>query len=191
MRQLLLRAQLQRVVKGLGVADPLSDAGEVRVHATRLRLINLDLVDHRERRQVRISNSQQVYAARSRVARAYYPIAGKRPLDVQIELQIVGILKIVIGGLQLVFHVKRIEVCQQVGKWDRRRRGRERGALGERWIQAAGGEIIFGQQLVVEDPEAGKDRCLSAPKSVPGNPDAWSEALERWIGVPWVAHGLR
>src|SRR5690242_11560837 len=38
MRELLLRAQLQRVVKGLSVADPLGDAGEVRIHASGRRL---------------------------------------------------------------------------------------------------------------------------------------------------------
>lgn len=62
-------------------------------------MINLDPVGDRERRQVRVADAQQMVAARARVSGAYHPIAAQRLLNTQVELERVGVLQIVVGGL--------------------------------------------------------------------------------------------
>src|SRR5262249_16635128 len=138
-------------------------------------MVYLDSIHNRERRQVGIADPEEMIPSRPRVTSAYHQLSGERALDTQVELQGIWILQIVVGGLQLILDVVRIEIGEEV----RECRGeRKRSPLRGRRIQASGEEVIFRQNLVIEKAESRANRGLTMPERVPGEADARREILE-------------
>src|SRR5262249_19598848 len=146
-RNLLLRAQLQRIVEGLRVRNSLRDAREIGIHASELGLINFDTANHRERRQICVSNAQQVHTSRSRITGADDPISRQRALDVYVELERIRVLQVIVRCLQLIEHAIRIQLRKQIRECG----ANDRAASGEGRVQAAGEEVILRKDLIIEN----------------------------------------
>ena len=181
----LLHRDLERVVERFGVGHPLPDAREVRVAAA-ARQVDLHAVDHGFAREVGVPETQQVLPPRPHVAHRHVPVAGKRSLHARVELHDVRRLQVVVDGLELGRDARvGVEVRDHVGEG----RVGDRGPGGEGRVEAAGEEVVLGQDLVIVQPEPGPDRRLAASERVPGEPQPGSEVPERGVLVPGAADG--
>src|SRR5262249_15697150 len=133
------RTQLKRVVEGLRVGHALPDSDEVAIPPSSLWLENLVTVHDSPRRKVDVADTDQVIAARTRIADSDGPIPGELPLDAEVVLHDIWRLEIKTGHLQLRFHRCHIEIRHYV----RERRVGERRSCRKRGIQAAGKEIVL------------------------------------------------
>ena len=158
------------------------------IAASELRLVGLDAVHDRFRREVRVAQPNEVPAARSDIARHDVPVVAERALHAGVELHDVRRLQIAVHRLQLRADVG---VGVEVGDDVRERRVDDRRARRERRVEAAGEEVVLRQDLIVEDAEAGAHGGLAVAERIPDEPEPRREVLERRVVVPRIADGQR
>src|SRR5215510_16124074 len=105
-------------------------------------------------------------AARAGIGHREVEVAGELPLNAQVVLHDVGRLQVEVDRLQLRgYRAIRVEIRHDVGE----RRIGDRSTCRERRIQAPGKEVVFGEDLVVENPEARAHGGLAILERVPGD----------------------
>src|SRR5213593_463938 len=170
-------AHLKRVIKRLGIGHALPDTNEVWIPSSELRLEDLRTIDHDPGSQIDVPHPNQVIAAGSGVTDREIPVPRQLPLNRQVVLHDVRSFQIKTHDLQLRLHCVWIEVRDNVWKWGIR----EGGSCGERRIQAAGKEVVLGQNLIEEYSETGTYRCLSSLEWIPHEAYARRKILQRRI----------
>src|SRR5205823_3284126 len=167
-------AHLKRIVKRLGIRHALPDTDKVGIPPSQLGLENLVAVDDDRRRQINITDANQVIATGAGIADGEVPVPRQLPLNGKVVLHDVWRLQVKADDLQLRLNRVGIKVRDNI--WEGRIGQRSSG--GEWRIQTARKEVVFRQNLVEKYSKPGPHRRLSSLERIPYQSHPWRKILQ-------------